>query len=341
MHSTLKARFSLAFAALLLTAQAPPPDPAPDAEDDGGRIVGGIAAPAGTVPWQVQLYAIPPYSAGEINEDRALPDRDPNKRFHYLKPEWERTHRCGGALIADNLVLTAAHCVEEVKGGVLTHRRVRLGTQDLATGGATYRIVAVVFPTERQTEGSGLYDIALLRIAADAETVKLPPGRAKPIRLLGDQQGDRRLAAYDPVSVTGWGFTSARAAGGKRTLTGDPLRSAPALQQVGLGVMPEAKCEAVPDYRGKLGSSVICAGSSIPGKDACNGDSGGPVVRRQGAEFVLVGLVSWGRGCALPDTPGIYTNVTNPAYRAWIERAKDAPEGAVTRLPVGPIPPAP
>ena len=68
---------------------------------------------------------------------------------------------------------------------------------------------------------------------------------------------------------------------------------------------------------------MICATALKAGEDSCNGDSGGPMTRAAGAKArVLVGLVSWGRGCAQAGKPGIYTAVGG--YRDWIAKAKAA-----------------
>ena len=318
----------LAALAALAAGRAQPRDPEP--EESGGRIVGGDPALPGEAPWQAQLYAVPPYTSEEIARDSALRDDDPAKRFHAVKGEWERVHRCGGAYIGENWVITAAHCLVKIKGDIAAQRRVRLGTQDLTVGGATFRIERIAIHKDYVPDLKK-HDIALIRVAADGETARLAAGRLRPIRLLGTRPGDRALAAFDRVSVTGWGLTAARASGARsKALDGSLLRGSPVLMKVALSILPEERCAAVPDYRGFLGKGVICAGSAIPGRDACTGDSGGPLTRAQGNERVLVGLVSWGIGCALPGIPGIYTDVS--AYRAWVEAAKSVPAGRVTRI---------
>jgi secreted trypsin-like serine protease len=329
--AAIAATLTLSVLAASAAGRAQPREDEPKTEEEGGgRIVGGTPALPGSAPWQAEMYTIPPYTEAEINADRNLRDNDPEKRFHYLKGEWERVHRCGGAYIGDYWVITAAHCVAKIKGNVADVRRIRLGTQDLTQGGTTYRIDRVVIHKDYTPEGKR-HDIALIKVVPDRQTRPLPANRLKPIRLLGDKAGDRPLRDFDRVSVLGWGLTSARASGARsKALDGSVNRGSPVLMTVDLSVMPQARCAAVPDYRGFLGKGVICAGSNQPGKDACTGDSGGPMTRAQGNERVLVGLVSWGKGCALKDTPGIYTNVSD--YLDWIRAAKNAPPGRVSRL---------
>lgn len=332
-------RFGLAACALTLAAAvsnaqtptAPATAPA-QAEDDGSRIVGGFRAPEGSAPWQVAMFSTTTYSDQEIAEDRALPMTDPNKKFLHEKGAWGRTYRCGGALIRPDWVLTAAHCVVKVQGDPLQMRRLRLGTQDLEHGGADYAIDRIVVHKDYSSK-TKKHDIALIRISDSAAM----PGTARPILLLGDRPADRPLASSQRVSVTGWGRTGVRDAGsGGLARDGSVNLGSPVLMQVDLKIVSQAECEAVPAYAGFLGAGVICAGSSVPGKDSCNGDSGGPLTRAQGPEQGpagrrLVGLVSWGAGCGVAGVPGIYTDVA--FYRQWIDNAiATAPAGTLTRM---------
>jgi secreted trypsin-like serine protease len=233
--------------------------------------------------------------------------------------------------LGDSWVLTAAHCVTTVKGNFLTDRRIRLGTQDISQPGANYRIDRAVVHKD-YVPADKLHDIALLHfVQDDGKQARLPPA-VRPIRLLGEKRSDRPLASFDRVSVTGWGLTGARSSGARALGTdGSVLRASSALKQVDLAVFPREKCESVAEYRGFVGPGVICAGSIVKGDDSCSGDSGGPMTRAQGDERVLVGLVSWGKGCGLPDMPALYTRVDH--YLDWIKAArKKAPPGVVSRL---------
>lgn len=296
-------------------------------------ITGGN--PAGDTPWQVQLYSTYEFTTVDTDPDDALADTDPRKLFLSDMPPWELAHRCGGAYIGDMWVVTAAHCVAAVPvEKVLTLRRIRAGTRDLTSGGATFRIERIVIHRNYVGAGSNrLFDIALLKIEADASTDATAASFMKPIRILGYLPADRPFVDNDPVRVTGWGYTDPRTPfQSKKNPDGSIMHLSPNLMEVDLVKLPQSVCNAVPGYLGLSGYSVICAGSGDPTKDACQGDSGGPMTRQESpTETVLVGLVSVGIGCAYAHTPGIYTSVI--FFRNWISSAMQlAPAGKVSRM---------
>jgi secreted trypsin-like serine protease len=267
------------------------------ARDGGAQQDGGRALVNGA-PWQAEIYS-------NFN------DYTPEERAE--KEQWELAHRCGGALIADDWVLTAAHCIDQEK--VNKGYRVRLGARDLELeDGVTYRI-------DRMVQHAGydanrhLNDIALVHIVADDETDADAGGHIETIRLNGSADEDGRVDAREAVTATGWG----------KTAPGSNGRSSVLLMQVDLAAR---RCDSAPAYRGRTTDDMLCA--SAPGKDTCQGDSGGPLVLTYG-EPLLVGVVSWGDGCADASRPGVYVRIDREHYLDWIDRAMAA-DPSVNRL---------
>ncbi|KAI2666138.1 Polyserase-2 [Labeo rohita] len=107
--------------------------------------------------------------------------------------------------------------------------------------------------------------------------------------------------------VTGWGNTA----------SGVNLQSPQTLQEVQVPIVGNRQCKCLNGVS-KITDNMICAGLLQGGKDSCQGDSGGPLVSKQGSIWVQSGIVSFGNGCALANSPGVYARVTQ--YQNWINQ---------------------
>jgi len=275
------------------------PGAKPGDDEDTVYAYGGRPVLAISVPWQAQIFY------------PGAPARQNDKR-----PPWQRQHYCGGALIAPEWVVTAAHCIDQqsVDAGF----KVRLGAQDISKGdGVTYKIDRIVRHSQYNAESNNVdkppnmyaNDIALIRIVAEG---KPAPQDAQRIRQIPINQ--KSLPAGVPVSATGWGVTGSENA--------DVINAV--MLRVDLQLMPNPVCQQRPGYGPqKIKEAVFCA--SNPVQSTCRGDSGGPVVLTNGSP-TLVGIVSWGkRKCAGDGRPGVYTRIDR--YAQWINQAMRLPPG--------------
>jgi hypothetical protein len=302
---------------------------------------GGWPPPEGYAPWQAQIYSTQTYSREQIEADSRL---GANGKFLAQQARYQLYHRCGGSLIAPNIVLTAAHCVangaavEGVK--VLTTREVRLGTQDLRVPGDTYRIAAVVVH-EGYRGGQQRDDLALLRI------VRKTGSKAQvPIILPHQAPGLARIAPKAPLSVLGWGYTRVVERGERHEVTEDgPQFAQPLLQKADMEVFDTERCRKLRSY-GDIYKTICAVSLSTrqePGHAfSCRGDSGGPIIQERGRTIVQVGVVSGGVGCGAfengQQNPSRFVDLRQ--YADWLEAAKRRVaqlSGAVEQL-VEPVP---
>ncbi|MEV3991782.1 serine protease [Streptomyces sp. NPDC049837] len=209
-------------------------------------VVGGTTAAQGEFPWMVRL------SMG-----------------------------CGGSLLTQQIVLTAAHCVSG--SGNNTSITATAGVVDLQSSSAIkVRSTKVLQAPGYNGKGK---DWALIKLA-------------QPINLPTLNIATNTAYNNGTFTVAGWGATR----------EGGPQQRY--LRKATVPFVSDATCKQA--YGNDLvPAEEICAGLPQGGVDTCQGDSGGPMFRRDNAgAWIQVGIVSWGQGCARPDYPGVYTEVS-------------------------------
>lgn len=234
----------------------------------GNRIVGGINAQDGAWPWQVDIQ----------NSDG---------------------HICGGSIISENWVLSAAHCFPNPSD--LSSYRIYIGRYQLNGFNphqTSHGVSRVVIPYGYDQPQNGK-DVALVQLS-------------KPV-----PWSDRAHAVCLPASgtlfpadmmcyVTGWGNIRQDVA----------LTGVGTLQQVQVPIISQSSCQRMyqtdPTEQVDIKYDMICAGYQEGGKDSCQGDSGGPLVCQMvNGTWVQAGVVSFGHGCAAQNKPGVYARLTS------------------------------
>jgi len=204
---------------------------------------------------------------------------------------------CGGAMYTSQLVLTAAHCVGSTGNNMSITATV--GVVDLQDPAAIKRTSNYVHRSSTYGTSTG-GDWALIRLSSPITGVATLPITT--------------TTAYDSGTFTIAGWGSATEGGGQQRY----------LLKAQVPFIDDVTCRDAGDYYADLiFAAEICAGYPQGGVDTCQGDSGGPMFRRDSANnWIQVGIVSHGDGCARPSAPGVYTQVST--FAATIKAAADS-----------------
>lgn len=253
------------------------------------RIVGGNSTYEGEFPWAVSIQR-------------------------------HGNHHCGGVIVGRRWILTAAHCVRSQQASSLI---VRTGGHTLSRSSNSinshlerdYFVDQIVMHDDfsrydnltasqmKSSANTNNADIALLRLKQDIQWNELALPVCFPHRDSGNFSG------HDAV-VIGWGKLNEKSE-----------EFSNELQKVKLTIIDNRVCQNWFRQAGRdmpIDDRIICAGFKNGGKDACHGDSGGPLLSKINGHYVVVGVVSTGIGCARPLLPGLYSRVSS--YIGWIER---------------------
>ncbi|XP_064610534.1 serine protease svh-1-like isoform X2 [Liolophura sinensis] len=204
---------------------------------------------------------------------------------------------CGGTIIDEHWILTATHCFQNspkssylIRVGDVDNKQPDLYEQDF--------LIDELFTHEGYIRSSHDNDIAL---------VKIRPRNGRGI-LFNDYVQPACLPANEDAYIAG---TICHISGWGRAETGYPNL----LRAADLPLISRSTCQLL--YKGEITRRMFCAGYVSGGVDTCQGDSGGPLVCDVDGSFTVLGVTSWGRGCGLVNSPGVYTKVHE--FLPWIQ----------------------
>lgn len=236
-----------------------------------GRIIGGVEATPGEFPMIISL-------------------------------QYQGSHRCGGAVLTNMHILTAAHCVDGVNAGSL---QIVAGAHQQNTNEPDQQRIAaarfVMHPTWNSNTIDG--DVAVITLSSSLTMNSRVESACIP------SQG--RVPSGATWNI-GWGLTSN---GGSVS---------PILRKVEIDILERQTCQSIYQFINPITPGMVCARKAGQNAGACNGDSGSPLLcNKDTASEFICGVVSWGIGgnCGNPNYPSVFANPAH--YSDWIVQNAD------------------
>ena len=230
-----------------------------------------------------------------VKEERIIGGEDASSGKYSFMASISRWggHWCGGSVLNNRYILTAAHCVSDYSPNQF---EVHLGRNNEAGLIQSLQVVNIIVHEDYGSNYKN--DIALLEVD---ENIHPRYGRIN-IETLSASA----LAAWNTMArVIGWG----------QTIADSSTSGSSQLKELDVPIVSPDTCSDAmgSNYRE---DQMICAGREEGGEDSCQGDSGGPLFVNKLGFYRQIGIVSWGYGCARAGKYGVYTHVAR--YRGWI-----------------------
>lgn len=241
------------------------------------RVVGGTQSSQGKWPWQAALF-------------------------------YKGSHYCGGAVISNTWILTAGHCFNPYTSSNAADWVAVLGDHHLKLRDDRFeqrrKVVNItIHENYKSMWFEGIYDTPPMNDVAILK-LDIPLVFTNYVQPLCLPRADKIFAPNEECYVAGWGHTEWNGT------------QPDILREIKVRIVSREVCNLEQSYNGTIHNTVLCAGFPEGGIDACEYDSGGPLVCAKCGRHFAVGLVSWGDRCGSPHKYGVYSNVT--VLTPWI-----------------------